>query len=421
MQSLVEKSLLRFSTQRYWMLETIREYAGERLHASSEAGELVRRHALYYLRRLEEIDPVLRGPRTGSFLAWYAAEEDNLRSTLDSLAEVAPDEAARGAYLLSPYWIARSTLDEGRERLRVLLGMGQLDGLSRGSMLERLSDIEERLGNLDAAQTAGEEAVTLAEADDARPLLVDALLGLAWIADRREKFDEAVRLGYRALDEAAPLDERRRLRCQSDLGALLHSAGRDVEARAILHESAEAYRRRGDAANEAIALANLAGIDVTAGDYEAAYHAYTLAIERREQLDDQFTAPLANLGPGLGMVLLGLGRPDEAREVFADELARAVSDDLTIDSSMKPFLGRVLSGVALSTHPDAYPEAARIRGAVIKLRHEGGFLHHEHFWNRLDQPLIDALGQQRWEHEQTMGAAMTLEETITLARSLAVA
>ena len=419
MQSLVEKSLLRFSTERYWMLETIREYAREQLEESSEAGGLVRRHAHYYLRRLEEIDPVLRGPRTGSFLAWYAAEEDNLRATLDSLAEVAPDEAARGAYLLSPYWIARSTLEEGRERLRALIGMRELDGLSRGSMLERLSDIEERLGNLDAAQTAGEEAMTLAEVDDARPLLVDALLGLAWIADRREEFDEAVRLGYRALDEAAPLDERRRLRCLSDLGALLHSAGRDVEARAMLHESAEAYRRRGDAANEAIALANLAGIDFTAGNYEAAYDAYTLAIERRQRLDDQFTAPLANLGPGLGIVLLGLGRRDEARDVFADELARAVSDDLTIDSSMKPFLGRVLSGVALSTHPDAYPEAARIRGAVMKLRQEGGFLHHEHFLNRLDQPLIDALGPQRWEREQTMGAAMTLEETITLARSLA--
>src|SRR5438128_1962220 len=113
---------------------------------------------------------------------------------------------------------------------------------------------EERLGNLNAAQAAGEEAVTLAGAAGAHRVLVDALLGLAWIADRREAFDDAVRLGSRALEEATPLDEAQRLRCQSDLASFLWSAGREVEARAILCESAEAYRLRGDAVNETIAL-----------------------------------------------------------------------------------------------------------------------------------------------------------------------
>jgi predicted ATPase/class 3 adenylate cyclase len=423
LQPLVEKSLLRFSPldagSRYWLLETVHEYTRERLDEAGETKGLARRHADYYLTRLEQNDPVLRGPDTGRLLAWYAAEEDNLRVILDRLAELAPDDAARAAYLLSPYWIARSALGEGRERLQTLLAIGHLDGVSRASLLERLSDIEERLGNLDAAQAAAEEAVTLATATDARPVLVDALLGLAWIADRREEFDDAVRLGSRALEEATPLDEARRLRCKCDLGSFLRSAGRDDEARAILRESAEAYRLRGDAANEAIALANLGGIDLSAGDYESAYSAYTLAAERSRQLDDQFTAPLANLGPGLGQALLGLGRRDEARAVFARDLARAVSDDMTLDTAMKPFLGLVLSGIALASRPKAYPQAARIRAAVVKLRHEGEFLHHEQFWNGLEQPLIDALGQEAWEEQQAIGAAMTLDQTIALARSLA--
>ena len=419
LQSLVEKSLLRFTRERYWMLETIREFARERLSKATENDRLARRHARHYLTRLEAIDPVIRGPRTVEFLAWYAAEEDNLRATLERLAARSPDEAARVAYLLSLYWVARGALDEGRDRLEELLAIPSLDGLSRASLLQRLSDIEERLGNLDAAQSAGEEAVTLATTANAQAVLVDALWGLAWIADRREEFDDAIRLGSRALEEATSLDDTRRLRCQSDLGSFLRSAGRDAEAAAIFRESAEAYRQRGDAINEAIVLSNLGGIDLTAGDYESAYDTYVLALETCRDLNDEFAAPLAHLRPGLGQALLGLGRNDEARELFASELSRTVRDDLTVDSALKPHLGVLLSGVALASRPETRPQAARLRGAVIKLSSEGEFLHHEPFWNTLDQVLIDALGQETWQEERAAGAAMTLDETIALARSLA--
>ena len=54
LQSLVEKSLLRFSNERYWMLETIRDYARERLDEAGETDALARRHADYHLALLEE-------------------------------------------------------------------------------------------------------------------------------------------------------------------------------------------------------------------------------------------------------------------------------------------------------------------------------------------------------------------------------
>src|SRR5207249_9443862 len=57
LQSLVAKSLLRHTGERFWMLETIREYAEERLVESSEAHELGRRHAEYFLALGEEAYP----------------------------------------------------------------------------------------------------------------------------------------------------------------------------------------------------------------------------------------------------------------------------------------------------------------------------------------------------------------------------
>ena len=156
-------------------------------------------------------------------------------------------------------------------------------------------------------------------------------------------------------------------------------------------------------------VGNLGSIDLTAGDYASAYDTYVLALETCRDLNDEFAAPLAHLRPGLGQALLGLGRHDEARELFAGELSRTVRDDLTVDSALKPHLGVLLSGVALASRPETRAQAARLRGAVIKLSGEGEFLHHEQFWNTLDQVLIDALGRETWQEEQAAGAAMTLD------------
>ena len=62
-QSLVDKSLVRFTDERYWMLETIREYAADALAASPDAEKLGRRHAEHYLRLALEAEPELAARR----------------------------------------------------------------------------------------------------------------------------------------------------------------------------------------------------------------------------------------------------------------------------------------------------------------------------------------------------------------------
>src|SRR5207245_8088700 len=83
---LVDKNRVRHTEERFWMLETIREYAAERLQESGEGEELRRRHAEHFLALAEDAEPYLRGsPR--EWLDRLEREHDNFRATLDRLED----------------------------------------------------------------------------------------------------------------------------------------------------------------------------------------------------------------------------------------------------------------------------------------------------------------------------------------------
>src|SRR5205823_3402896 len=121
LQSLVDKSLLRHTHERFWMLETIREYAIERLEESGEAEELRRRHSEHFLALAEEAYPNLRGSPK-EWLGRLEREHDNLRSALDGLEAAGETQPAlRLAGALFRFWYLRGHFPEGRTRLERLL------------------------------------------------------------------------------------------------------------------------------------------------------------------------------------------------------------------------------------------------------------------------------------------------------------
>ena len=95
LQSLVEKSLVRHTDDRFWMYETIREFALERLEASGEADDVRRRHAEHFLALAEEAEPHLR-QEDDAWLDRLEAELDNVRAALDHF------ESDRGARARAP-------------------------------------------------------------------------------------------------------------------------------------------------------------------------------------------------------------------------------------------------------------------------------------------------------------------------------
>jgi predicted ATPase len=208
--SLVDKHLLRHEElpggePRFLMLETIREYALERLEASGEAVSLRRRHAAaYYLARAEQAEPELEGPSQPEWLARLDREHDNLRAVLQwALAGGDVEAGLRLAGTLAWFWWEHGHVREGRERLaqglglpgaaaptpgraKALCGAGQLAfhlaayaaagelceeslaiwrtlGNPRGtcSVLHILGDVAYVTGDFDAAQSRFREGLTL--------------------------------------------------------------------------------------------------------------------------------------------------------------------------------------------------------------------------------------------------------------------
>jgi predicted ATPase/predicted negative regulator of RcsB-dependent stress response len=413
LQSLVEKSLLRFSAERYWMLETIREYARERLDEAGETDELARSHADYHLALLEERPmSLLLGSRRRELLAWFGEEEDNLRAILDYLEGAAPQDAARAADLLTPFWLPRGRVVEAQERLLRLLARTDFAAGTRALLLEHLCDTELRLGQLDSAEAHAQEAVTLAQESGERRTLAWALWDLAQVAFRRGDFDEAIRVFTSVLQEADD-DEWLRSAALGDLASLHMEAGRDEEARRMLQEARRGLQATQDEANEAITSMILASLELYVRDFEAAYVVAASVLEKVRAIGDLYRSIGAHML--LGFAALGLGRRSEARGAFAESLDLLLTSDTRSDA-----LPETLTGIALAADTADARLAAQLQGAVNKLDEPSTrtprFRELERY---LAQPLIDALGVDEYANEQALGADMDTDDAIDLARTLA--
>src|SRR5207247_1550578 len=108
LQSLVDKSLLRHTDERYWMLETVREFAAERM-----GDDLRDRHAQYFLALVEEAQPHLRAHEP-DWVARLGADLDNLRAALDRLEEVGETQSLlRFVGAAGRLWYLRGLWPEG--------------------------------------------------------------------------------------------------------------------------------------------------------------------------------------------------------------------------------------------------------------------------------------------------------------------
>jgi predicted ATPase/tetratricopeptide (TPR) repeat protein len=415
--ALLDHSLLRsLGDERFFLLETLREYARERLDEAGETPEYALRHARWYLERLHANYSDRHGPRRAEIFAWYEAEADNLRAMLDRLDGAAPIEAAHAGYLLHVFWISLGAYTEEHERLRGLLVHGGLPDQARAELLVRLSDVSGKLGHLEACEAADREALALAEPGTDPHWL--AVVGLAFHAVHRGDANEAIRLGRQALEEAETLDDASRISAISNLASILMGVNRNEEARSLLERSVREARRSGLVSMETNGLADLAELDLLEHDYEAARAAYAAALTQIRSRAEKYNE-LETLR-GLGLASLGLGQRGDARAAFAEMLELAVA--ATREHSA--YVAGALSGIALAADPAAADRAVRLRGAVAQLNSDADVVMNAYLRAKdelelhFERRLVVVVGEEAWERQKTAGSTMTLEQAIALAQSL---
>jgi predicted ATPase len=210
LQSLLDKSLLRRTEERFWMLETIREYARELLESCDEADAVRRRHADLFIA-LADAAYLERFDRGLTWVRRLDAEHDNLRAALDYLQGRDPLGYLRLAGALGYFWNFRSHFAEGARRLEdALASTGVEDGPLTARALSSLAGINSiwgqhavALGRLEQAielwRVAGDEAEWMAARDDLGWALYAAGEESRPIALFEDNLELARGLGHQAL------------------------------------------------------------------------------------------------------------------------------------------------------------------------------------------------------------------------------
>ena len=316
--SLVDKSLLRHRDDRFWMLETIREYAAEQLQDSADAEELRRRHAEYFLALAEEGWAHLLSA-TKEWHARFEREHDNLRAALDYLdASGASEDALTLAAALSRFWYQAGHVSEGRRRLEHLLGTDERPTAARAKALNGAAGMASAGGDGATARVRAEEALAihLQVGDDWGAAYARYLLGTAAVVEKGDfaKGQEVCEEAVRAFRELG--DEHFALVATRSLAWMCGELGDHARFRALYEDVLRRARELGNERMEARGLCAVARFEAEAGRLhdavgmlERAYRIDRDLGARVEMAVDvcRFAEVLASARPDVATTLLSAG------------------------------------------------------------------------------------------------------------------
>jgi len=296
---------------RFRFLETVREYAADRL-APRDRSRLQRRHAERCLDLAERAGSEPPGAE-GAALARLGAEPENLRAALDFAASAPGRSAAalglRLAAALLPFWYGRGHFAEGRRRIEALLARagGRAPGPIRSKALGVAGALAWAEGEYPEARRHFESSLALRRRLGDRRGAAHALNNLGLVAWAQGELERAGRLLEEALAmEREAGDPRRAAHVAANLGLILRERGDLAKARALFEEQLETSRTLGERLEAATALMNLAQAARDEGDLAGAGARLTEALAIYRATGDRRGAAYASLELALLAGLPGL-------------------------------------------------------------------------------------------------------------------
>jgi predicted ATPase/class 3 adenylate cyclase len=371
LESLVDKSLVRLrADRRFWMLETIREFALERLAEASDADEVGRRHAQFFLALAESahLSVEAYGMKGRERFDLVLPEQANLRSALDWAARAAPELGLRIAIALEQFWVTHAPF-EGARRFEALL--------------DRADDAPRVL----------------------RARALRALGGSLAFAGEAERAQHANARGLELFREAG--DDAGATTMVFRLGTGLVYLGELDRARVLLEQSLAGFCRLGNRTGEAEALGNLGTIELREGKRE-----------RGRELIEQSIAVAREVGftwweaGKLGELALSAleGEETEQGERWAADSLR-LSRDTGGRQRLVPALAQLAWAAAQRRDIE---RAGRLWGAVEAEERRGRLGAWEAVRGRYESGLASVAGAD-FERARETGRSLSLEEAVAWA------
>jgi predicted ATPase len=382
MESLQDNSLLTQSggedaEMRFGMLETIREYALERLIESGEVDRVRRRQAQFYLALVEHAEPELTASGQTQWVHRLDIEHGNVRAVLTWSQQHDVELGLKLCGSLWRFWEIHSFIGEGRVWLETSIARSTLPTAARGKALHAASAL----------------AVYQGEYEKARAHMAEALPIFQQLGDQR-----GIATAF------------------NELGVIEAYRGEYAAARQFFELSLAIKRELGDEWLIANSVENLGLIAGCQNDFASAYalHQESLAIYRA--LDEKCGMAIAT--GNLGHVAMHLGRLDEARAWQAEslQLFNAVGDKDGLTECLERF-------AILANANSNFRRAAQLFGAASVLRKEAGIslaLADQAEYDRELRATRARLDAATFDAEWRAGQALTLGQAMELALSEAV-
>jgi len=358
---------------RYRMLETVRQYAAERLNEAGEGDDMRTRHLLHYVALAERAAPGMEGPRQGEWLGSLWHEQENLLAAHAWCAHAAQggERALRLTASLWRYFLATAQYALGYRLAEAALGLAR-DGVecADGALaLVAMSLCAMRLGQYDVANSCAERSLAIC----------------------------------RSLDDAASI-----ARALSAVGSSLHAKGELLRAIASFQEACDLARAQNKPQSLGFALTGIAEVHRELGNLAEAEPFYEEALTLARAREDA-RATAIGLGNLASLWIMG-GQLDRARAALREsmELRTATNSKAVVECQLDVV-------AALAAASASHAAAARFHGATVTRLRESGFCH-----DPADEAFItgwmarsrEALGAAAFDAAEAEGEALNYEEAM---------
>lgn len=415
--NLVDKSLVimevRGGLAYYRMLETIREYAYNRLREAGEVEATRALHRDWYLSLLEAAQPHLVSSDQAEWFDRMELGHNNLRAALDWSIRVEknPEKALRLSSCIWRFWDTRGYLTEGRRWLDEALAIpGDVPLLLRARALTAAANLAVGQGDFARAEALHSEALRLRREVGDTKLIAASLSNLGVVARSLGDLDRALALYHEAfvlLSESGNTAMAGSL--LGNMGFLAQQQQNYERAEELYMQALELSRSSGDAQGEAIALNNLGETAQARGEYERAREFYMQGLETSEKLGDRLGR--AGIINNLANLAYHEGKHEEAIRLYLDSLIESQA------LGHIPGIIECLEGLAIEEIGVNDERAARLMGAATTLRENIGAPISPNERAEYDAHLATlkaALGK-RFEPVLAAGKSLPMDRAIALA------